>query len=229
VDEAFSSELLESDPDSVDEGLSELLLPLSPPLLIVLALSVVVALTPIGPNPLLTGYSVLFSLAAKLAVLAYALLAAWGLYWVSMRTRSMMWMTPLERRTSDRMMRASAKADEFPLLPPEAEPELDSEAEAEAEAESVDDDDSDNASDGDSDDESVEKDSNADDEEESLSPPEDELKLPPTDTNIPVELVLKLNGWPEAEKNLLELSSVEYTVLPLINYSNGEESTPLSS
>jgi hypothetical protein len=120
----------------------------------------------------------------------------------------MMWMTPLERRTSGRMMRASAKADEL-LLPPLPPPE---ELDSEADAESVDEDDSEDESDNDSVDESMEEESDADDEEELESPPpppEGEFKLPPTDTKVPVELVLKLNGWPEAEKNSLELSSVE--------------------
>jgi hypothetical protein len=59
----------------VDEALSELLLSL--PLLIALSLAAgVVVLTPTGPNPLLTGYSVLFSLAAKPVALLYAELAA---------------------------------------------------------------------------------------------------------------------------------------------------------
>jgi hypothetical protein len=124
-------------------------------------------------------------------------------------------MTPLERRTSGLVMRAGAKVDEFPLLLPE-EPELDSEAEAE----SVDDSDSDDDSEDESDDESVEEEL---DEPELLPPPpEDEFELPPTDTNVPVELVLKLNGWPGAEKKVLELSLVKYTVLPLINYLKGE-------
>jgi hypothetical protein len=60
----------------------------------------------------------LFS-AAKPVVLVYPEYAVLWLYRVSRRRQSIMWMTPRERETSGRVMRASALADEFPPPSPE--------------------------------------------------------------------------------------------------------------
>jgi hypothetical protein len=92
VDEALFSELFDSNVDSVKEALSQLLLWLSPPLLVALALSVVVAFTPTGLNLPLIGCSMLFSVAVNLVALAYAELAAAGSYCGLTMMRSTMWM-----------------------------------------------------------------------------------------------------------------------------------------